>query len=66
MLDASKEGAREKKAQVEDLSFVSCNELGHLRRESKQLRVERDILSLAAAWFARETGAVPDVDEDTG
>lgn len=34
-------------------------ELTRLRRENKQLRVERDILSRAAAWLARETGAVP-------
>ena len=34
-------------------------ELIRLRRENKQLRAERDILSRAAAWFARETGAVP-------
>ena len=34
-------------------------ELLKLRRENKQLRLERDILSRAAAWFARETGAVP-------
>ena len=30
-----------------------------LRRENKQLRQEREILSRAAAWFARETKAVP-------
>ncbi len=35
------------------------DELARLRRENKQLRLERDILSRAAAWFARETGAVP-------
>jgi transposase len=34
-------------------------ELRKLRREVKQLRVEREILSKAAAWFARETGKVP-------
>ena len=34
-------------------------ELARLRRENKQPRLERDILSRAAAWFARETGAVP-------
>ncbi len=34
-------------------------ELHRLRRENKQLRVEREILSKAAAWFARETDAVP-------
>ncbi len=35
------------------------DELIRLRRENKQLRLERDIFSRAAAWFARETGAVP-------
>ena len=34
-------------------------ELVRLRRENKQLRLERDILSKAAAWFARETGTQP-------
>ena len=30
-----------------------------LRRENRQLRLEREILSKAAAWFARETNAIP-------
>jgi len=34
-------------------------ELARLRRENRQLRQERDILAKAAAWFARETGALP-------
>ena len=34
-------------------------ELKRLRRENKQLRLEREILAKAAAWFARETEAVP-------
>jgi transposase len=34
-------------------------ELKRLRRENKQLKLERDILSKAAAWFARETGTIP-------
>jgi len=43
---------------IPGLSAVERDELSRLRRENKQLRVERDILSKAAAWFARETGAV--------
>lgn len=34
-------------------------ELARLRRENKELRIEREILSKAAAWFARETGSIP-------
>lgn len=41
------------------LSAAERDELIRLRRENKQLRLERDILSKAAAWFARETGTLP-------
>ena len=34
-------------------------ELTRLRRENRQLKLERDILSKAAAWFARETDVIP-------
>jgi transposase len=44
---------------VEVVTPTERDELIRLRRENKQLRQERDILSRAAAWFARETGAVP-------
>lgn len=40
-------------------------ELKRLRRENKQLRVEREILAKAAAWFARETDAVPPKSTDS-
>ena len=57
------EGRREAKpaAATADtaLSAAERDELARLRRENKQLRMERDILSRAAAWFARETGAIP-------
>ena len=54
-------GRRESRRE-EGLPALSANErdeLVRLRRENKQLRVERDILSKAAAWFARETGTLP-------
>ena len=38
---------------------ADTDELIRLRRENRQLRQERDILSKAAAWFARETGTWP-------
>ena len=44
------------------LSSAERDELGRLRRENRQLRLERDILSKAAAWFARETNAIPSRD----
>ena len=52
-----KEGRREEP--LPGLSAADRDELSRLRRENRQLRVERDILSKAAAWFARETSAVP-------
>lgn len=42
------------------LTTQEREELVRLRRENRQLRLERDILSKAAAWFARETGSIPD------
>jgi transposase len=41
------------------ISSTEREELLKLRREVRQLRLERDILSKAAAWFARETGTIP-------
>ena len=41
------------------LAAAERDELIRLRRENKPLRLERDIRSKAAAWFARETGTLP-------
>lgn len=47
------------------LTTAERQELTRLRRENRQLKMERDILSHAAAWFARETGAVSPKDTDS-
>ena len=44
---------------ADGLTTDERNELARLRRENKQLRLEREILAKAAAWFARETDSIP-------
>lgn len=41
------------------LRTAEREELTRLRRENRQLQLEREILSKAAAWFARETNVIP-------
>ena len=43
----------------EGLTAVERDELAKLRKENKQLRIEREILKKAAAWFAQETETIP-------
>jgi transposase len=44
------------------LTTAERDELHRLRRENRQLKLEREILSKAAAWFARETNTIPPKD----
>lgn len=41
------------------LSGQERMELRRLREEVRRLRVEREILKKAAAWFAQESGSIP-------
>ena len=43
---------------ADGLTSTEREELGRLRRENRQLKLEREILAKATAWFARETGSV--------
>ena len=43
----------------DELTTEARKKLRELKREVKRLRMERDILERAAAWFARESGSIP-------
>jgi transposase len=47
------------------LTSAEREELRKLRRENKQLKLEREILAKATAWFARETNSIPDKDSNS-
>ena len=60
-----KQAERDNGVRPDDLGDNEKAELARLRRENKQLRLEREILSKAAAWFARETEVVPPKSSDS-
>lgn len=43
------------RGEAEGLSTTEREELRELRRENRKLKMERDILKKAAAWFAKES-----------
>jgi len=47
------------------LTTAERDELTRLRRENKRLKMDTEILSKAAAWFARETITIPRKPSDS-
>jgi len=50
---------RDEGRRADGLSTQEPQALRRLRRENKQLRLEREILAKATAWFAREAESTP-------
>ena len=59
------QAGRDDGSRDDGLTTGDRGEINRLRREVRQLKVERDILSKAAAWFARETDVIPPKDSDS-
>ncbi len=61
------EGRRKAKPSPTDpgLTAAERDQLARLRREVRQLKLERDILSRPTVWFARETGVLPSGSSDS-
>ena len=55
---------RDRGKRKDGLTTAEREELTKLRRENRQLKIEREILSKAAAWFAQEN--VPNSKRSSG
>jgi transposase len=60
-----KQAARDEGKGDGGLTTAEREELTQLRRENRKLKLERDILSKAAAWFANESTATPKRSSDS-
>jgi transposase len=60
-----KQADRDQGTRKDGLTTIEREELVRLRRENRQLKLEREILSKAVAWFARETKSIPSKDSDS-
>ena len=60
-----KQAARDAGTGDQGLTSTEREELTRLKHEVRQLRQEREILSKAAAWFARETIVIPKRSSDS-
>ena len=59
------QAGRDEGQRDDGLTGLERDELKKLRRENRQLRLEREILAKATAWFARETHSTSDKDSNS-
>jgi len=60
-----KQADRDEGRREDGLTTKEREELRRLRRENRQLKLEREILAKATAWFARESNSIPSKDTNS-